>query len=86
MTERLGDDVEFTLPSGGLAIWLRLKNGLNAQEWSENATRLGLSLLPGIHYSLDETQPIEAFRLGFASMNEEELSRAIQVLIRAKPA
>ncbi|MFK4826067.1 PLP-dependent aminotransferase family protein [Paenochrobactrum sp. BZR 588] len=86
LTERLGDDVEFTLPSGGLAIWLRLKHGLNAQEWSENATRLGLALLPGIHYSLDETQPIEAFRLGFASMNEEELSRAIQILVRAKPA
>lgn len=85
LSERLGDDVEFTLPSGGLAIWLRMKKGLNAQQWSENATRLGLSLLPGVHYSLDETLPIEAFRLGFASMNEEELSRAIQILIRAKP-
>lgn len=85
LTEKLGDEVEFTLPSGGLAIWLRLKKGLNAQIWSENAARLGLSILPGMHYSLDENQPIEAFRLGFASMNEEELKRAIHSLYRAKP-
>ena len=75
---------QFFLPAGGLAIWFRLNQG-DAKDWAENAARSGLSVLPGSHFELDKTRPAEAFRLGFANLNEAELTRAVQLLTKSKP-
>ncbi len=81
----LGHDGQFTLPAGGLAIWFRLNHGLDAQQWAENAARCGLSVLPGAHFELDKSKAPAAFRLGFASLTEAEIARAVQILARSKP-
>jgi GntR family transcriptional regulator/MocR family aminotransferase len=81
----LGHDGQFTLPAGGLAIWFRLNHGLDAQQWAENAARCGLSVLPGTHFELDKSNAPAAFRLGFASLTEAEITRAVQILARSKP-
>ena len=74
---------QFSLPAGGLAIWFRLNQG-DAKGWAESAARSGLSVLPGSHFELDKTRPAEAFRLGFATLNEAELTRAVQLLIKSQ--
>lgn len=81
----LGDVSDFSQPAGGLAIWLKLEKGLSAETWSANAARLGLSVMPGITFELDKAHPAEAFRIGFASLNEAELTRATLLLARSKP-
>ena len=81
----LGDCGRFSLPAGGLAVWFRLNRGLDAQQWAENTSRSGLSVLAGAHFELDKANATNAFRLGFASLNEAELSRSIQMLVRSKP-
>lgn len=81
----LGTCGDFVLPAGGLAIWFRLRQGICAQEWAANAARSGLSVLPGAHFELDKTRATEAFRIGFASLNEAELTRTVQILARTKP-
>lgn len=85
LQEKLNDDAHFTLPAGGLAIWLRLNSGLSAETWAAQAIKLGLSVMPGISFDLETVRPAEAFRLGFASLNEQEMLRAIDLLVRAKP-
>jgi GntR family transcriptional regulator/MocR family aminotransferase len=86
LSNRFSDAAEFTLPAGGLAIWLRLNQGLSAETWAANAAKLGLSVLPGLHFELDTIRPPEAFRLGFANLNERELVRAVDFLARSKPS
>lgn len=86
LQERLADDAQFALPAGGLAIWLRLNEGLSAETWAANAAKLGLSVMPGIHFDLETARPAEAFRLGFAGLDERELNRAIDIFERSKPA
>ncbi|WP_241649244.1 MocR-like pyridoxine biosynthesis transcription factor PdxR [Paenirhodobacter populi] len=85
LTQHFSTVADFTLPAGGLAIWLRLKAGLSAESWAMNATHLGLSVLPGLRFTLDAARPPEAFRLGFASLDEAELARAIALLKQAGP-
>lgn len=86
LQERLADDAQFALPAGGLAIWLRLNEGLSAETWAANAAKLGLSVMPGIHFDLETARPAEAFRLGFAGLDERELTRAIDIFEQSKPA
>lgn len=81
----LGDDVVFNLPAGGLAIWLRLRAGLNAETWSSNAARAGLSIAPGLRFALDAANAPQAFRIGYANLDERDLKRVIAILIRTRP-
>lgn len=76
---------DFTLPAGGLAIWLRLRGGVSAETWAINAEKRGLSLLAGVRFELDTARPPEAFRLGFANLDERELRRAIDIMVKSKP-
>lgn len=85
LTETLGNRVSFTLPAGGLALWLRLEQGLSAESWAGRAAALGLSVTPGIRFVLDAANPPEAFRAGFGSLNNGELRRAVGLLAKACP-
>lgn len=58
-----------------MAIWLRLHRGVSAETWAANAAKLGLSVLRGLHFELDTIHSPEAFRLGFANLEEKELTR-----------
>ncbi|CAN7266708.1 MULTISPECIES: hypothetical protein [Mesorhizobium] len=56
----------FDLPAGGLALWLRLRNGLSGETWAANAASAGLAITPGIRFALDPANAPEAFRFGYA--------------------
>lgn len=81
----LGDISDFTLPAGGLAIWLRLAPHINAEDWAARAAQAGLNILSGRHFTPQGSRPAQAFRIGFASHNEAELSRAMQILVKTRP-
>lgn len=83
LAERFGDVASFALPAGGLAIWLQLHGRLSAETWAARAGGLGLSILPGVRFALDAAHPPEAFRLGFASLDEAEHVRAIELMAGA---
>lgn len=81
----LGDAVSFDPPAGGLAIWLRLRAGLSAETWAANAARSGLVITPGVRFALDAGQAPEAFRFGYANLDETELKRAVTLLSQTMP-
>lgn len=85
LIDRLGDDVTFDVPAGGLAIWLRLRAGLSAETWAANAHRSGLAVTPGLQFALDAASAPEAFRIGYASLDEKELTRLVGLFARTRP-
>ncbi len=85
LSTRLDGVADYTLPAGGLAIWLRLRSTLSAETWALNAESHGLGLLPGIRFDLDTVSPPEAFRLGYAALDEQQLERAVDILVRSGP-
>ena len=70
LKEQLFDYVDYTLPSGGMAIWITLK-----KEYPISKLSADKNLKIG---GIDEA--FNAFRFGFASMNEEELLSAVGLL------
>ena len=67
MDQKLGRFLDYTLPSGGMAIWVRLR-----PEYPVTA----LEGSPLLHIKGVYARE-NAFRFGFASMNEEELESAV---------
>lgn len=77
---RLGDAVDFTVPRGGLALWVRAP-GIDVDAWAKRALASGVRFFTGRHYS-PQGRPIQALRLGFAHLNAAELEQAVEVMAR----
>ncbi|MBZ7921470.1 PLP-dependent aminotransferase family protein [Ensifer adhaerens] len=85
LISRLGSEVTFETPAGGLALWISLRSGLSAETWAFNAHRAGLAVTPGLRFALDASRAPEAFRVGYASLDQSELSRLVDLLSRTRP-
>ena len=82
---RLGDAVAVDKPAGGLALWLLVNPDIDAAAWAAEAERSGLILTHGGQLQLQLGPHANAFRIGFASLDETELARAVTRLKAAQP-
>lgn len=76
----LGDRVEFRVPDGGLAFWLRFETDIDRLE--ERAASAGLRFACSKSFMTCETAP-RGLRLGFASLTTAEAHTAIAALAAA---
>lgn len=67
LQEKLSKYVSYTLPSGGMAIWITLHKEFSVSQLQSN-DRLNIIRL---------NPELNAFRFGFASMNEQEIQDAV---------
>jgi GntR family transcriptional regulator / MocR family aminotransferase len=70
--------IEFTVPDGGLAFWVRFKDS-DLDQLAAAAARHGVTILPASAFTT-MPRPVHAARLGFASMDLSELKKATQRL------
>ena len=82
LRSELGDAVSFTVPPGGISIWVAAAKPIDVDEWAERAQRRGFILHTARGYSYDG-RPRPFFRLGFAALTEEELWGALRELRRS---
>jgi GntR family transcriptional regulator/MocR family aminotransferase len=73
--------LDFELPPGGLAFWLRLKQSIPIHNLAEHALAQKVRILPGSLFT-NGSDTAQAIRLGFASLNNVELVEGIQRLKR----
>ncbi|MDE2167055.1 MAG: PLP-dependent aminotransferase family protein [Alphaproteobacteria bacterium] len=85
LTERFAGRVEFGLPDGGLAVWVKFTDKIDMSALAEAAHAKGVKIQPGGAFAISG-KPIRATRLGFASMNATELSTATRRLCQALDA
>lgn len=71
--------LEWSMPSGGISLWAKVKKPIDLQRWLGRALTRGLSVQPGARYTFDGREP-GALRLVFARFNEAELTRAVDIL------
>jgi GntR family transcriptional regulator / MocR family aminotransferase len=81
LVDKLDNRLQFTAPSGGLALWLRFPDHLPLPEIAEKALGLGLRLSPGAHYHYPGKSE-NALRFGFASLNDRELANVVGILAK----
>jgi GntR family transcriptional regulator/MocR family aminotransferase len=78
--KHLPSTVSFDVPTGGLFIWLRLPDGIFADELLPLACKQGVSFVPGNYFFIDRAQGREWIRLNFASQPVEDIEEGIQRL------
>ena len=76
LRQDFADCVEFQVPDGGLALWVRGLPGFPFQHWLERCRSRGVLLHPGRHFSFAE-QELHATRMGFAALDNGELKDAL---------
>lgn len=73
--------VRWTVPAGGLNIWVTLPDWLRAEEVLHVAKQQGVTFLPGSAFYPGEPE-FHHLRLSFAAVSDEELRKAITTLCR----
>ncbi|WP_081864515.1 MocR-like pyridoxine biosynthesis transcription factor PdxR [Chondromyces apiculatus] len=80
---RLAGVLSADVPSGGLALWIRVAAGIDVEAWSDAARGRGLLFTPGGAHASGAR--LSAFRAGFAALDEEELAAAVALLGASRP-
>jgi GntR family transcriptional regulator / MocR family aminotransferase len=75
----LKEYVTFDAPDGGLAIWLRLKEGIDVEKVAAQALMHKVRILPGTLFS-ESAHSVHAIRLGFGSLTTMELEKGVLAL------
>ncbi|PCI53270.1 MAG: GntR family transcriptional regulator [Alphaproteobacteria bacterium] len=75
-----GDRIDFSMPDGGLAFWVRFSQNLDEVE--ERAHAKGLRFASHRSFMVRDSAP-KGLRLGFASLTEQEASYALDALFKA---
>jgi len=78
----LGDAMDFALPQGGLALWVKFSSDINVEKLAAAAKTQGLGLMPGQAFATNGYKT-NGVRLGFGSMDEAELAQAVRRLKQA---
>jgi len=84
LQKQLGDRLTFDVPAGGIALWVKAKEGLDVEGWAVAAGQKGAIAVTASTYTFDRG-PRPYMRLGFASMNSRELEEGVRRLAAACP-
>lgn len=76
----LGDLVDYRMPAGGLAFWLRFNTDLDQME--ARAAAMGLRFASSRSFMTRNDAP-QGLRIGFASLNQHEARTAVAALRKA---
>jgi GntR family transcriptional regulator/MocR family aminotransferase len=78
-----GDAVDFTIPPGGMALWVRFCGSVDVDAWALRSIDRGVWWHTGRRYAFDG-QPKPFARFSFASLNERELPEAVKRMAAAR--
>lgn len=79
---KLGAQLSFELPAGGMAFWLRV-NGVAPSPWAARALARGVLFRAGRVYSLLDEGDVPFVRMGFTALDPRELKRAVSLAATA---
>ncbi len=71
----------FTRPQGGMNLWVRLPDPLDASELLGKARAAGVAYLPGRHFAVSRTDP-GSLRLSFAGLPPDRIEAGLAALGR----
>ncbi|MEJ1962851.1 MAG: PLP-dependent aminotransferase family protein [Gammaproteobacteria bacterium] len=82
LEEHFGSAIDFDLPDGGLAVWVRFQGAVDVDRLLQLARVEGVQFLPGSAFAITGGR-VQGARLGFASLDPGELRKATQRLSTA---
>jgi 2-aminoadipate transaminase len=80
LNEQFGTAAEFEDPKGGIFLWVKLPDQVDALKLYQAALAAGVAINPGPEWSTDKAYAGSRLRLCFASPSHEEIREGIAVL------
>jgi 2-aminoadipate transaminase len=80
LNEQFGTAAEFDYPPGGIFLWVKLPDSVDALKLREAALKAGVVINPGPEWSIDKAYSKSRVRLCFASPSHEEIREGIAML------
>ena len=77
LRSELGSALDFDVPTGGLALWVRAMPGFDLEAWALRCKAQGLVIRPGSYFSYDQ-KSIGCTRLGFSQFEPRQLEDAVR--------
>ncbi len=81
LKEKLGDYFDFDTPKGGMAVWVTLNKAYNWDTICSKAKEVQLEVTPDWRRYDNDNSGHNGIRMGFASLNEEEIHEVISRLV-----
>jgi GntR family transcriptional regulator/MocR family aminotransferase len=82
LLQQLGAALRFRVPNGGMALWAQVAPHIDVNRLVQMAEQEGVIVQAGSQFRLDG-KPTPHLRIGYAALNERELSEAVRRLKRA---
>ena len=82
LAKDMPSDVTWNTPDGGMFLWARLPEGMNAQDLLPLAVDKGVAFVPGAAFYNDHGDP-RTMRLSFVTPNEDEIRKGVAALAAA---
>jgi 2-aminoadipate transaminase len=79
--EYLPPGTRWTQPQGGMNVWVRLPEPLDAGELLPRARKEGVAYLPGRYFAVSRPEP-GALRLSFAGLAPDQIRKGLGILGR----
>jgi len=79
LKKEFGNLIRFQQPAGGMAVWVQFDKSISVPKLSKKMLDKGFYLSDGSNYNPAGVQ-LNSIRMGFASMNLEEIERCVKVL------
>lgn len=70
--------LSFTVPAGGLSVWVRLPKGLNDRQVTYAAERAGVLVMPGNIFFTEGSRGESYLRFSFSSVSDEEITEGLR--------
>lgn len=80
LNKELGNLIDFQIPNGGLAFWIRWKQRINLLRLSQQAAKNNLFIPKTLLY---QHKNIQAIRIGYGNLDIEEIEKTIQIIKRS---
>ncbi|MGZ8267840.1 MAG: aminotransferase-like domain-containing protein [Burkholderiales bacterium] len=80
LNEHFGPAAEFDDPEGGIFLWVKLPDGVDAAKLYQPALAAGVAINPGPEWSVNKTRARNRLRLCFASPSHEEIHQGVAAL------
>ncbi len=80
MKESFASDVKWTIPSGGMFIWVTLPSRIDMESFVKAALDKKVAVVPGNAFLCDPTQSSNCFRMNFSTPSKENIELGISIL------
>ena len=81
LAEELGDTCVWSMPVGGLFVWMRLPDDVDRRKLYELSQSRGFNYLPGVAFHV-ESKNVPYLRLAFGHLTLEQIAEGVPVLAR----